>query len=301
MTTASKATESAVSESSAGPVIPNQRSYAAVFGDPDGGPSVNGRRARTFWRRMRPWLRSDNIALRNLRPPSLATTSVRVGASYTSLDIWYVDLDVSAGALSCFRHWLSDDELAKAERFHSDLDRARYIVGRAALRRVLADRLGCSPAAIRFSYGRNGKPMLEGGRGHVEFNLAHCGGDAVIALAGSAAIGVDIELLRPIPDVESLARLVFSDVERRELEHAQDPVLAFLNGWTRKEAYVKALGLGLTAPLTEVIVSLAGRATLVSTGLRDQLVSNWRLLNVPHPRAVVALALGPRPDSARAT
>jgi len=283
------------------PLIPDQRSYVAVFSDRDGGPSGEQRRAAAIWRRVRPLLKVDNVILRNIRRPKLATTSIRVGASNTSLDIWYVDLDVSADAGSYFTHWLSDDELAKAERFHSHLDRARYIVGRTALRRVLADRLGCAPAAIRFSYGRNGKPTLEGGRGHVEFNIAHSGGDAVIALAGDAAIGVDIELLRPIDDVESLARLVFSDVERRELELAADPVSAFLNGWTRKEAYVKALGLGLTAPLTEITVSLSGRAALFSTGLRDQSVSNWRLLNVPHPRAVVALALGPRLDSTRAT
>jgi len=112
---------------------------------------------------------------------------------------------------------------------------------------------------------------------------------------------VDIELLRPVPDVESLARLVFSDVERRELELAPDPVSAFLNGWTRKEAYVKALGLGLTAPLTEIIVSLSERAALLSTGLAGQSASNWRLLNVPHPRAVVAVALGPHLESTGAT
>jgi 4'-phosphopantetheinyl transferase len=274
-------------ESSKEPVIPDQRSYATVFSDLGGEPSGEQRH------------RVDHLALRNIRRANLATTSIRVGASYTFLDLWYVDLDVSADAISSFRHWLSHDELARAERFHSDLHRARYIVGRAALRRVLADRLGCSPAAIRFSYGTNGKPMLEGGR--IEFSLAHSEGDAVIALADGAAIGVDIELLRPIPDVESLARLVFSDSERRELELASDPVWAFLNGWTRKEAYVKALGLGLTAPLTEITVSLSGSAALFSTGLPDQSVSNWRLLNVPHPRAVVALALGPRLDSTRAT
>ena len=266
-----------MSELSTGPVIPDQRSYAAVFIDQVGAP------------------------LPNIRRPNLATMSMHVGASYSSLDVWYVDLDVSADALSCFRHGLSEDEVAKAERFHWHRDRARYIVGRAALRRVLADRLGCLPAAIRFSYGSNGKPMLEGGRGYVEFNLAHSGGDAVIALADGAAVGVDIELLRPIADVESLARLVFSDVELRELALALDPGLAFLNGWTRKEAYVKALGLGLSAPLTEIIVSLLGSPELLSTGFRDQSISNWRLLNVPHPRAVVAVALGPQLDSVRMT
>jgi len=260
------------------PVTPDQRSYAAVLSDLDCGSLGE-----------------------HIRRPSLATRSIRVGAPFTSLDLWCVDLDVTADALNCFRQGLSRDELARAERFHSDLHRARYIVGRATLRRVLADRLGCSPATIRLSYGRNGKPMLEGGRGHVEFNLAHSGGDAVIALADRAAVGVDIELHRPISDVESLARLVFSDVERRELKLAPDPVSAFLNGWTRKEAYVKALGIGLTAPLREITVSLSDGAALFSTGLRDRSASYWRLLSVPHPRAVVAVALGPRLDRATTT
>src|SRR5215510_6869927 len=92
------------------------------------------------------------------------TPSLRVGASRASLDVWFVDLDVCADALGCSGPWLSDEELARAERFHSDLVRNRYIVGRAALRHVLADQLGCSPTAVRYSYGPCGKPRLEGGR-----------------------------------------------------------------------------------------------------------------------------------------
>jgi 4'-phosphopantetheinyl transferase len=258
-----------MSDSIPAPVVPDQGCYAAVLSD----------------------LGCEPLG-ECLRQPSLATRSIWVGASFTSLDLWYVNLDVTADALYCFGQWLSCDELARAERFHSDLHRARYIVGRATLRRVLADRVGCSPAAIRLSYGTNGKPMLESSRGHVEFNLAHSGGDAVIALADGAAVGVDIELLRPIADLESLAHLVFSDAELCELELAPDLVSAFLNGWTRKEAYVKALGMGFTAPLREITVSLSDRAALFSTGLRDQSASYWRLLSVPHQRAVVALALG---------
>jgi 4'-phosphopantetheinyl transferase len=267
--------------SSKEPMIPDQKSHAAISNDLNGGPSGEMRKV-------------SHVALRNMRRPNLTMTNIRVGESITSLDFWYVDLDAAADDLLCIKRWLSTDELARAQRFHFDRDRTRYIAGRAALRCVLADRLGCSPVAIRFSYGKNGKPILEGDAGCIQFNLAHSGGDAVIAVADGAVVGVDIELLRPIADVKSLAQLVFSNIERRELELARDPVSAFLNGWTRKEAYVKALGLGLTAPLQEISVSLSGRAALFSAGLRDQSVSNWHLLNLPHARAVVALALGPR-------
>lgn len=282
-------------------VILDQRSHAAVFSGLTDRPWEERRHPGAVWRWIRPWRRVDDLALSNVHRQNFVPTSIRISTSHTSLDLWYVNLDLPADTLSCFRHWLSDDELARAERFHSNLHRARFIVGRATLRRVLADRLGCSPSAVRFSYGTNDKPVLEDGRENIEFNIAHSGADAVIALAGGAAIGVDIELLRPIADVESLARLAFSDIERRELELAPDPVLAFLNGWTRKEAYVKALGLGLTVPLTEITVSLSNRPALLSAGLPDQSVSNWRLLNVPHPRAVVSLALGPQLGTGRTT
>jgi 4'-phosphopantetheinyl transferase len=226
--------------------------------------------------------------------PDFAMPSVAVGAFHASVDVWYVDLDVSADAVNRCWSCLSHDELAKAGRLSSPLDRARFIVGRAALRRVLADRLDCSPLALRFSYGAGGKPILEGIRGRIDFNLAHGGGDAVIALTGRASIGVDIEPLRPIADAERLASYVFSDAERRELARAPDPVRAFLTGWARKQAYVKALGAGLTAPLKEITVSLSGRAALVSTGVPDQPACNWRVLSLPHPHGVVAVALTPR-------
>src|SRR5947207_13157514 len=113
---------------------------------------------------MRPRLRVDNIVLRDKRRPTLATTTIRVGTSYAPLDLWYVDLDVRAGARGSCRHWLSDDELGRAGRFHSDLDRSRYVVGRIALRPVLADRLGFCPAAVRVAFGRNGKHIPECGR-----------------------------------------------------------------------------------------------------------------------------------------
>src|SRR5215471_18241888 len=118
-----------MSESSKRPAIQSQQSYAAVFNDPD----------------LAPARRVDEIALHNIRRVNLMAAGICAGASHTSLDLWYVDLDVSADSLNCFRQCLSNDELARSARFHSELHRARYIVGRATLRRVLAYQVGCSP------------------------------------------------------------------------------------------------------------------------------------------------------------
>lgn len=234
------------------------------------------------------------IALRRVLVPGPASPD-RHSASTLSVDVWYVDLDGDPAALSRFQSCLSEDELARATRFRSELRRSRFVVSRAALRHVLAARLGCSAAAVKLSTGAYGKPILENGQGRLGFSLSHSGGDAVIALADRAIVGVDYERARRIEDIGSISRLVFSDAERLELDHAHAPerVSAFLNGWTRKEAYLKALGLGFSAPVRKITVSLLGRAALLATGLPDQAASAWRLFNVPHPRGVVAVALRP--------
>lgn len=207
------------------------------------------------------------------------------------LFIWYVDLDASAD-IRAARHVLSAAEQLKADRFRFDRDRNRYVMGRAALRQILAGHLGCSPSDLYFAYGTHGKPFLMGSSPMIDFNVAHSGAEAVIALTHNAAIGVDIEIARRIPDVTALASEVFSPIERREFDGAADPSRAFLNGWTRKEAYLKAIGIGCSVPLTEVTVSLSGRPALLATAVNDSL-SDWNLTDLPHPRAIVAVALGP--------
>src|SRR5690349_12600090 len=153
MTTDSRAMEPLISEPGTDTLIPGRQTSGAVLRHVVEGTSDKRPLGGAVWKRIRPWRRRDNGELGNVRRLNLASTTIRVGESSTSLDIWYVDLDVSADLVDRFRHRLSDDELAMAGRFHSDLDRARYAVGRATLRGVLADRLGCIPSSIRFSYG----------------------------------------------------------------------------------------------------------------------------------------------------
>jgi 4'-phosphopantetheinyl transferase len=170
-------------------------------------------------------------------------------------------LDLEPGAVRALTDLLSGDERERAGRFVFDRDRCRYIVARARLRQLLAARLGIAPAAVEFSYGARGKPALAprfAGSG-LHFNLSHAGALAVYALAAGAEIGVDVEEVRALPDADDIAARFFSRHEN-ERYLALDPLArpqGFFNCWTRKEAFIKALGDGLYYPLDTFDVSLA--------------------------------------------
>lgn len=156
---------------------------------------------------------------------------------------------------------LSAHERARANRFALDLARRRYVLARARLRRLLGDRLNVRPQDLRLVTGRHGKPAL-GGRhaaAGLEFNLSHSEDIVVYAFSWSGEVGVDIEAVRPLRSADEIASLMFSSrenaayraVDRRHRLHA------FFNCWTRKEAFVKALGSGFHHPLKRFDVSLA--------------------------------------------
>ena len=154
--------------------------------------------------------------------------------------------------------YLSPDERERADRFVFARDRDRFVAGRAFLRLLLAQYLGCEPRALRFRYGPNGKPALADERSDLHFNLAHSGALAVCALARGSELGVDLERLRPIRDAEGVVRSAFSPREVARLESLPETarLRAFYEGWTRKEAFLKALGHGLARPLDSFDVTL---------------------------------------------
>jgi len=205
------------------------------------------------------------------------------------VDVWHVDLDASPDQIS-YAQILSGRELERAARFHSPVHRRRFAAGRAALRRILAAEVGVEPHTITFRYGPCGKPELDGCL-DVRFNMSHADRRAVIAVGRNFDLGVDIEPLRSVASCEDLAALVFSDGELHELAHGgADKSRMFLNGWTRKEAYVKALGTGFGESLRSFSVSLLGRAALLDAGPSGGSVSDWTLLDVDAAAYVVAFA-----------
>lgn len=175
-----------------------------------------------------------------------------------TVDVWSASLDPPAPLASHLAGYLSSDEQARAERFIHARDQDRFIAGRSFLRLLLAQRLGAEPRGLRFRYGTRGKPSLATGTGHLQFNLAHSGTLAVCALGrGGGEIGVDIERVRPISNAEGVARRVLSPREVAQLESLPEParLRAFYEAWTRKEAFLKALGCGMDRSLESFEVS----------------------------------------------
>jgi len=184
------------------------------------------------------------------------------------VDVWRVRLDQSERIESApddpptptpTATVLSPDELARARRFHFEEDRSRFSRCRSALRSLLAEYLSIPAAEVRFEYQPNGKPQLATVQNQraLEFNVSHSGNLALIAVSSERRLGVDIEKIRADVDTVALAERFFSRRERAGLQALADHlrVPAFYACWTRKEAFLKATGSGLSFPLADFSVT----------------------------------------------
>jgi len=199
-----------------------------------------------------------------------------------------------AGEVYQLREWyatLSHDERQRAGQFHFDLHRDRFIAARGILRMLLGRYLDTLPNSIVFNYGLKGKPSLPSDPLH--FNVSHSEGRALFAFSATTALGVDLEAVRPLPDVLQIARSAFSTSERKALE-ALAPELqhqAFFRCWTRKEAFIKALGDGLSFPLDRFSVSLDEPARIIHVDGELAAPSQWTLQHLAlHDGFVGAIA-----------
>ncbi|NJL95993.1 MAG: 4'-phosphopantetheinyl transferase superfamily protein [Anaerolineae bacterium] len=174
---------------------------------------------------------------------------------------------------------LNAEEQARAARFATPQLQARFVAARGALRRLLAAYLREAPEALAFHYGPHGKPELRASP--LCFNLAHAEDWLVIGVAWRVAVGVDLEQVRPLDDLERVARHHFTPQEQAALLTlpAAQRLRAFYACWTRKEAVVKATGAGLSAALTRVEVSLAPGAPAQVLRLGAQLAPAWTLFS----------------------
>ncbi len=176
------------------------------------------------------------------------------------IHVWHAALDREKTVLGRLESTLSLEEKARADRFHFVNDRNRFVVARGLLRELLGKYLQQAPGALEFSYGRHGKPALsvENASSGLCFNLSHSAGLVVYAIAKERNLGIDVEHMKADSAGEDIARRFFSAREVSDLQTlpAETRAEGFFHCWTRKEAYLKATGMGLQIPLDSFSVSL---------------------------------------------
>lgn len=212
--------------------------------------------------------------------------------------VWRASLVATDDELARHHAVLSDEERSRAGRFRFDVHRNRFVAGRGIQRRVLARYLGVDPGAIRYRLAEHGKPSLAGAETEsgVRFNVSNSENGLLIAVSLGRELGVDLEAVLPVSDRDGVARRFFSAPENEVYDtiahDARD--LAFFTCWTRKEAYIKALGEGLTMPLDcfDVTLRPGEPARLLCTRGRPGEAARWTLREIdPGPGWLGALAV----------
>lgn len=203
--------------------------------------------------------------------PSLTTGEVHV---------WRLELDQPNSVLTEFRLTLDADELERAGRFHFEKHRRHFVVGRGGLRYVLSRYLDVRPEELRFKYGLFGKPTLVGDE--LRFNMSHSHGVALFAVAMDRELGVDVEHMRADFASADIARRFFSPLEVAAFNSLPEPeqVAGFFRCWTRKEAYIKAIGRGLSEPLDAFDVTLTPGEAPALLRASGQDVTRWSLFDL---------------------
>ena len=223
-----------------------------------------------------------------LTPTFLTTTPGAPALSDGEVHVWAVRLN---GDATAFEADLSPAELDRMHRFRFAAHQRRFQISHAVTRRILAGYLGCSPQDVALRHGPRGKPYIDGDG--PSFNLSHSGDLALVAIAGHE-LGVDVEKVRHLESLPQIAQRHFSDVEYAALEalDAARQELAFYRCWTRKEAYIKALGEGLSMALDSFDVSIGESAAFLACHDGREDPSNWSMLDIsPSAEFVAAVAV----------
>jgi len=232
-----------------------------------------------------------------MRPSGLDS---RLVFSDRQIHVWTVRLEASEACISRCLSWLSNDEQVRAARFHFDRHRQAFVLGRAVLRFLVSAMLAISPAEVEFCYGPKGKPSLADSRARLRFNSSNSGNLAAYAFTEGCDLGIDVEALRPMPDMDRIAARFFAPEEASELGSLpeSDRPQGFFNCWTRKEAYIKAVGDGLSIPLASFQVTLrpGAAAAILCLGGNTEAAQAWTLEDfVPAAGFVGAIAYPDRP------
>jgi 4'-phosphopantetheinyl transferase len=217
----------------------------------------------------------------------------------SEVHLWQAALDGRPADI--FESFLSPDELTRANRFHFLKDRNHFVVARGLLRNLLAAYLGVNSAELRFSYGAQGKPfLLLESQSQINFNVSHSHGRAAFAFSRGRELGIDLEYVKDDFDADLIANRFFSRAEVLSLRTVPADLRnqAFFNCWTRKEAYIKARGEGLSMPLDQFDVTLRPDepAALLNNYREEREVSRWSMQSIPAPAGYAGALVGEGQD-----
>ena len=198
--------------------------------------------------------------------------------------MWRVDLEQTDALVEQFRETLDPDELHRASRFYFERHRRAFIVGRGFLRNVLGRYLNSKPEMLEFSYGAYGKPALTGEfkNTRLRFNMSHSHNVGLLAINEDSDLGVDVEHIRADFATEDIARRFFSrcEVDVFNTLQKEEQVAAFFRCWTRKEAFIKATGRGLSQELAGFDVTLGPEVQAKLLRVEDDDASRWSLCHI---------------------
>lgn len=209
------------------------------------------------------------------------------------LHVWAIQPSLAWPQYDDLYRLLTPEECQRAARFHFERDRLTYVTARSLLRRLLGRYLHVEPAAIQFGYTEYDKPFISVPETSLQFNVSHSGDVVLLAFADDVQVGVDVESIRPIADAPHIVTRFFSPTEIASWHSLPDTqqTTAFYTCWTRKEAYIKARGEGLSHPLDQFDVTLRpDEPAALRTGRSAE---TWSIAPLPMPdRYAAAIVFG---------
>jgi len=224
--------------------------------------------------------------------PAWGTPPRELGLENNEVHLWLITLPTQLDFLPGYRLRLTDEERERADRFHFPEDRARFTLGRAALRSLLMRYTGATD--ISLALNEYGKPYLAHPATSLQFNVAHSGDLVLLGFTRGHLIGVDVERLRPDFATTEIANRFFAPDEAAIVAALPEPDRAqgFFNCWSRKEAYIKARGLGLSLPLSSfsVVFTCGEPPALLRVDNDPTAPQRWTILDLPTCEAYAAAA-----------
>ena len=220
------------------------------------------------------------------------------------VQLWSIDINVASHEPEALLSLLSDDELKRAERFRFEKHRHRWIAGRAMLRTILSAMTRRSPESLAFEYDEHAKPYLPYSSGHerIHFNLTHSSDLALLAVTSVGPVGIDVERIKPLSNIDAVVSRFFSPTERDAFCGVTgdiDRLKAFYACWTRKEAYLKALGCGISEPTDKFDVTFLSNSEpeIIANDGDNDAARDWLLFDLKvTPGYVGALAIRSKED-----